>query len=397
MRDRLSNPFLPGAGAVPQVWIGRREFLDGHDVTRLARLRGIYTPGMVLIGPSGIGKSVLVNRLAARSAAEGDVVLDAVRVARRSDPVSQLAGAVRDAASQVAFGRRRGTFQELLDRVEVVAVKGVQFAVREGVGNPHLAVRDALVHLGTVLARENVGRPQPRALMLRLDELQNADDTQRSALLTAIGDLLERTTELDLPGQELSVHLPVLVYITGLPDLLNRATNVDTFRRRFDTRKLSLFVDSEVTSSLLGARLPDGVRFTDAAAARLAELVGGDPYLFQYVGQAAWNVGDGNQIEVGEVEEAGGLTYAERLRIVEAASEDVPPGEAEVLDALYAVAGDGDVARGTAVAARLGRTPPQIATAARRLEQRALIVRERGGWRVTHGLVRRLRETGDII
>ena len=74
-----------------------------------------------------------------------------------------------------------------------------------------------------------------------------------------------------------------------MPDLLNRATNVDTFRRRFDTRKLTLFVDQEVTSSLLGAQLPDRVRFTDEAAARLAELVSGDPYLCQYVGQAAWN------------------------------------------------------------------------------------------------------------
>lgn len=397
MRDRTNNPFLPGAGAVPQVWIGRREFLDGHDITRLARLRGTYTPGTVLIGPSGIGKSVLVNRFATRSGAEGDVVLGAVRVARRSDPVAQLAGEVRDAADQVASGQRRGALHELMDRVELIAVKGVRFAVRDGVGNPHLAVRDALVHLGQVLARENVSREQPRALLVRLDELQNADDTQRSALLTAIGDLLEHTVELDLPGGRLPVHLPVLVYLTGLPDLLNRATSVDTFRRRFDTRKLTLFIDREVTSSLLSARLPNGVRFTDEAAARLAELVGGDPYLFQYVGQAAWNAGGGAQVELADVEAADETTYAERLRIVEAASEDVPEGEAEILDALYAAAGEGDAARGTEVAARLGRTPPQIATAARRLEQRALILRERGGWRVTHRLVRRLRETGDIV
>lgn len=397
MRNRENNPFLPGAGAVPQVWIGRRAFLDGHDIARLARLRGTYTPGTVLIGPSGIGKSVLVNRFAVRSAADGDVVVDAVRVARRSDPVAQLAGAVKVAASHVASGRRHRTLHELMDRVDLVAVRGVQFAVKEGVGNPHLAVRDALVHFGEVLARENVGREQPRALLLRLDELQNADHTQRSALLTAIGDLLEYTVELDVPGGRVPVHLPVLVYVTGLPDLLNRATNVDTFRRRFDTRKLTLFTDAEVTTSLLGAGLPNGVTFTEDAAARLAELVGGDPYLFQYVGQAAWNAGDGPQVELADLEAADETTYAERLRIVEAASEDVPDGEAEVLDALYAVARDGDTARGTAVAAHLGRTPPQIATAARRLEQRALILRERGGWRVTHRLVRRLRETGDIV
>ena len=396
-RDRTNNPFLPGAGAVPEVWIGRREFLDDHDVARLTRLRGTYTSGTVLIGPSGIGKSVLVNRLAARSADDGDLVLDAVRVARRSDPLSQLAGAVRATADQVASGRRRGALSELFDRLELVAVKGAQFAAREGVSNPHLAVRDALVHLGEVLARENVRRKRPRALLVRLDELQNADDTQRSALLTAIGDLLEHTVELDVSGTTLSRHLPVLVYITGLPDLLNRATNVDTFRRRFATRKLTLFTDAEVSESLLTTQMPDGVTFTHDAAAGLAELVGGDPYLFQYVGRAAWDAGTGPTVGTDDIDAADTATYHERLRIIEAASEDVPDSEAEVLDALYAAAGGGDTARGVDVAQRLGKTLPQIATAARRLEQRALIVRERGGWRVTHQLIRRLRETGDVV
>lgn len=396
-RDASSNPFRPGAGAVPDVWIGRQELIDAHDVTRASRLHGIYTPGTVFIGPSGIGKSVLVNRFADRSSDAGDVILDAVRVAKRADPVAHLAGVVRAAADQVASGRRGGPLSDLLGRLEVIAVKGVQLAANGDDANPHLTVRDAMIHLGGVLARENATRERPRALLVRIDELQNADEAQRSVLITAIGDLLEHTLETErVPGTTVRRHLPVLVYVTGLPDLLNRATNVDTFRRRFSTKKLTLFDDAEIVETLVTVPLPDGVTFTHDAAKRMADLVGGDPYLFQYVGHAAWGAGDGPVIDVGDIDAADEDTYDERLRIIEAASEDVPEGEGAVLDALYAVAVDGDVARGIDVAARLGKSLPQIATSARRLEQRALLVRERRQWRVTHRLVRRLRETGDI-
>lgn len=393
-----TNPFRPGAGAVPDVWIGRQRLIDDHAMTRAARLDGRYTPGTVLIGPSGIGKSVLVNRFAEHDRDAGDVVLDPVRVAKRSDPVAQLAEAVRDAADLVASGKRAGAVGELLGRVEVIAVKGVQFAANANDANPHLTVRDAMVHLGEVLARENVSRKEPRAMLVRLDEVQNANDTQRSALLTAVGDLLERTVEIEpAPGTRIRVHLPVLVYVTGLPDLLNRATNVDTFRRRFATHKLTLFDDAEVIDTLATARLPLGVEFTADAAHRMAELVGGDPYLFQYVGQASWNAGVGDTVGVGDVDAADDATYTERLRVVEAASEDIPDAEVKVLDALYAVVGDDGTARPSDVADHLGLALPQIATAARRLEQRALIIRERRRWRVAHRLVRQLRETGDIV
>ncbi len=57
---------------------------------------------------------------------------------------------------------------------------------------------------------------------------------------------------MSLPRQ----HLPVLLYITGLPDPLNRAANVDTFRRRFDTVPLGVFTDAEVIDALLDTPPP---------------------------------------------------------------------------------------------------------------------------------------------
>ena len=395
-----NNPFRPGAGSVPEVWAGRAGLIPAHDHRRTARLRGEYTSGTVFIGPSGIGKSVLVNRFARHAADSNDVVLNAVRVAKRSDPIAQLAAEVEQATRRVAGAT--GIVDQLaalLDRVHLIGIKGVRFAVeRGGIANPHLEVRDALIALASTLASENHNRPRAqRALVIRLDELQNADNEQRSKLLSALGDVLEHTITLDAPGATMEHHLPVLLYVTGLPDLLNRSTNVDTFRRRFDTIALGMLTDSEVFEALQAPQLPDGVTFAPEAVSMLANIIGGDPYLFQLVGKHAWEAATGRTIDVAAIETADQVTYPQRLQTIEAASADIPGGEATVLDAIYKLVDARGRVRAADVAAHLTRDPPQIATAAQRLERRAAIRRERGLWRIEHRLLHRYRTTGDIV
>lgn len=403
-RSPDNNPFRPGAGAVPEVWVGRADLLPGYERERKDRIRGRYTSGTVFIGPSGIGKSVLVNRFARHADAEGDVVLEAVRVAKRSDPLAHLAGAVDKARERIAGdGNVADALEAILKRLKIISIKGVRFAIeQDGIANPHLVVRDSLIALGEILARENASRSPraQRAVVVRLDELQNADNQQRSALLSALGDVLEHEVELvarDGTSTAFNQRLPVLLYITGLPDLLNRATNVDTFPRRFDTVPLGVFTDAEVIDALHDTPLPGGVTFTRAAAEAMADIVAGDPFLFQLVGKHAWDASDGDEITVADVAHADGATYGERLRAIEAASADIPDAEAHVLEAIYALADEGLAVRGSEVAARLGKTAPQIATAAQRLERRAAIRRVKGSWRIEHRLLYRYRTTGDII
>ena len=403
-RSPDDNPFRPGAGAVPEVWVGRADLLPLYEQERKDRLRGRYTSGTVFIGPSGIGKSVLVNRFAQHAGNDGDVVLEAVRVAKRSDPVAHLAGAISNARDRIAGdGNLTDALESVLKRLRVVSVKGIAVAVEdEGIANPHLVVRDSLIGLGETLATENALRDggRQRALVVRVDELQNADNEQRSKLLSALGDVLEHEVEIDTndgTGSAYSQHLPVLLYVSGLPDLLNRATNVDTFRRRFDTIPLGVFTDAEVVDALLDTPLPNGVRFSRSAAEALAGVVAGDPFLFQLVGKHAWDASTGDEVSVDDVASADEATYGERLRSVEAAADDIPDGEAQVLRAIYELANEDLKVRGSQVAARLHKTPPQIATAAQRLERRAAIRRSKGAWRVEHRLLHRYLTTGDIL
>lgn len=398
-----NNPFRPGFGAVPDVWAGRDDALRGYATERHARIRGRYTRGLVFVGPSGIGKSVLVNRFAADSAALGDVVLAPVRIARRSDPLAQIAGVVTAARERIAGDGLADVIERGLKRLEVISVKGVELAAtQEGISNPHVVLTTALIEFGTILARENAGRAPEhrRALILRIDELQNADNTQRSAILAAVGDVLEHQVQIEVgdgAGALTTVHLPILVFLTGLPDLLNRATTVDTFRRRFQTQTLGMLADDDIADRLAQPLSETGVTFEPAAVEAVRQIVAGDPYLFQLVGQQAWNASDGPVITQADVARADRETYADRLRLVEAAVDDIPPGEMAVLRVVYELLDEQLTVAGADVAARLGKTQPQIAPAAQRLERRAVISRDWGRWRVENRLLHRYLTSGDIL
>lgn len=88
-----------------------------------------------------------------------------------------------------------------------------------------------------------------------------------------------------------------------------------------------MLTDGEVIEALATTPLPDQVTFTPAAAARFADIIGGDPYLFQLLGRHAWDAATTPTIDVAEVEAADERTYRQRLQTIEAASADIPEGE----------------------------------------------------------------------
>jgi len=82
---------------------------------------------------------------------------------------------------------------------------------------------------------------------------------------------------------------------------------------------------------------------------------------------------------------------------VESAISDIPEAELALLDAVYQLAENGLPVSGKTVAAEIGKSPAEIATAAQRLERRAAITREWGTWQIENRLLFRYRTTGDII
>ncbi|MEE8601318.1 hypothetical protein [Euzebya tangerina] len=87
---------------------------------------------------------------------------------------------------------------------------------------------------------------------MQIDEVQNLAGDALSHLLTILGDVLEATTDaVDVTGQPVTSHLPVLVQLFGLPSFPERAAAAAaTFSPRFATAYLEPFTDSEVQAVL---------------------------------------------------------------------------------------------------------------------------------------------------
>ena len=349
MRSALTNPFQAGSDVVPDVWAGRSEQMsDWRDVLRPRRHAGLYETGRTILGEPGSGKSSLVRRLAREAAEAGDWVTPQVRMPSGADPVKLVASAVLRLADKAGLrASARNRVAEILARVEQVAVSGLSVSVRGAEGpEPSTALFELLAELGRAAIEQGV------VVMIHLDEVQNiTDEAALSQLLIALGDALSHEEELTAPGGVLVTrHLPLAVYLTGLPDFedMAGARKGATFARRFRTVTLAALDDGDVLAALRpfvaqGWETADGqggvetVRMSPGAAKAIAALCCGEPFLFQLAGHRAWNAGTSPVITEDEVLAGWRGIEGEASSHVERVLNRLPPRERQFVAAMAAL------------------------------------------------------------
>ena len=388
IRTPLTSPFAPGSDHIPEIWAGRQaELADFSAVVAPRRLAGLYERGRVVLGEPGIGKSVLVNRIAAAAKAEGHWVAEAVRLAAGEDAVSHLAEALRALVlSQSSDARIGAAAAGLLGRIDELTLPVVGGGVKIGDRadrNRHRGVLRLLVELGRLAHAD-------RALVvLRLDEVQHLRGDELSKVLTVLGDALnEEVEERDPTGQVRRRKLPIAVYLSGLPEFSLRADKArTTFTRRFKLLDLEPLEDEDLREALLafeGAGYPvltdDGpacVTMERGAIDLVVHGCMGSPYLFQLIGDAAWSAGSGAVITRAEAQRG---TAAARREIRANAELRVAGLTAKQLAYLRAAASIDTPARTAgAVAAVLGATSESLGPTARALDERHRLIRRLAG------------------
>lgn len=385
MRSAESNPFAPGSDSVPSVWAGRAtQLADFADVVRVRRLAGAYERGRVIIGEPGIGKSVLAARIADEARQAGDVVLPTIRLPKGGDPIALLAAAVHDAITERSLGERvASTATGLLDRITAIRA-GVTLTLDGGpAGIPHVELGHALTLLGRIAKADN------RMLVIHLDEVQNITDAAAmSEMLVVIGDLLVQSVQVaDAAGNQHDHYLPVAVLLTGLWNFVDDATRAAgaTFARRFKPHYLGYLEDADIRTALspfatsgwpvLDERGPQTITMTSEALDLIVGQVLGDPFLFQLVGKAAWDAGDGPVITYEDVRSALHEVAVEMRHHAERALERLPQAERALFETLVSLPVDGRTL--TNAGRELGKSAAELGTASKRLELRSLIRRDR--------------------
>ena len=371
--DPILNPFAPGAGTTPPALAGRDELVQ-KMVVALGRIRlGRPAKSILMVGLRGVGKTVLLGRIAAHARSQGAQVLSIEAPEQRSLPAT-LAPELRQVLLRLSLGDRsrdlaQRALRGLAGFVKSLQLRYADIELRLDVEpEPGLADSGALEpDLAQLL--ELVGEAAKAAdssIVLLIDELQYVPEEQLAALITALHRAAQR-------------NLPVVLVGAGLPQLRGRTGRAKSYAERlFDYPTIGALPPEAARFAVEEPLRDNGVAIEPAALDQIVELTGGYPYFLQEWGKHAWDIAPHSPIRLVDVQHATVLAIAAldesffRVRL-----DRVTPAERTYLRAM-AELGPGPYRSGD-IAKRLGRPVTKVSQMRQDLIDKGMI------WAPKHG------------
>lgn len=297
--DPVTNPYAPGAGTQPPELAGRDEILEKTRIT-LARVRsGRAAKSFMLVGLRGVGKTVLLNRIADIADREGFIAHIVETPEGRSLP-ELLIPVLR----RILF--RLDTKEKVNEVVKrgLMVLRGFANALKVTVGDMELglsidAVRGVadsgdiesdLPDLFEAVAA--AAKARDTAIALIIDEVQYIPEQEFSALIMAMHRVSQR-------------QLPLVIIGAGLPQLVGLAGRSKSYAERlFDYPQVGPLSLKDGRAALVEPARREAVDFEPLAVERALQLTRGYPYFIQEWGYHAWNVAGSTPITVADVDRA---------------------------------------------------------------------------------------------
>jgi AAA ATPase domain len=352
--DAISNPYSPGAGLRPPLLAGRQSEVDAFDAVLRRGELGRVSQGIMLTGLRGVGKTVLLNEMAARAEESRWITVQLeVRPGGATAALSSLASALN-----MAIRRQQGPKLSEIARRALSSITGFSITV-----DPSGTLSGSI--------EGSVDADALRSGDLETDFASLAVDVGQAALEAGIGAaiFIDELQELDKPSMAslaAAVHLagqrsvPFIVVGAGLPNLPGKLAEAKSYAERlFDYRQLGKLPGSTAAQALAGPGSDAGVTWLDEALAATINAADGYPYFLQEFGAATWNVSAGpiiterdaaNGILLGQAKLDGGF-FQSRWHRATASEQTYLRAMAE---------DDGEDSRTPVVAARLGRTMSNV-------------------------------------
>lgn len=291
--DPRDNPFAPGAGTQPPELAGRSGIITDAGVA-IARAKRGLGKSMLLLGLRGVGKTVLLNKLAEVAHTEGclPVVLEAPEdqslAAMLLPPLRSALFTLSKSEKARDLAKRGIAVLRSFAGAFKVKVGEVEFGMKPDAGTADSGnlEYDLPALLETVAL---AAKADGRALVLFIDEVQYLTSPDLRALIVATHKL----------GQK---ALPFLLIGAGLPQLAGLAGDAKSYAERlFDYPAVGPLL-SPAARDAISAPLKRASQSIDGKALEhIIKQTHGYPYFLQEWGYQAWNAAAGSPITLADV------------------------------------------------------------------------------------------------
>lgn len=304
--DPRRNPYAPGAGTPPPELAGRDEIMERASIALHRIAHGRAARSLIFYGLRGVGKTVLLHRIATQAEAdemtavfiespEGrslpSVLGPALRTAliRMSRKEAAKAALKRAGAALASFVKAaKVKYQDIELSIDLDAEVGLADS-----GDLEADLTELLVCLGESAAT------QQTALVLIIDELQYVPEEQLAALITA----LHRASQK---------QLPITLVAAGLPQLLGQMGRAKSYAERlFEFVPIGALDPESARRALCVPAEQEGAGFTDDAIDEIITRTEGYPYFLQEWGKHAWAEADAAPIDLEDATRATEVALAE--------------------------------------------------------------------------------------
>jgi type II secretory pathway predicted ATPase ExeA len=358
--DPVANPYAPGAGTPPPALVGRDEVIDDADVA-LRRWRSARASQHLLVtGLRGVGKTVLLAKLAAVAEHVGYRVIR-VEAVGGDDTIRSLLRQARRIVEQFDGGARVGRALRSIESVSLT-VAGTGVAVERQAARPDReALADVVTDVAAVAAEQDCG------VMVALDEAQMLDRHDLRRLLAGVHRC----------GQD---GLPLYCLLAGLPNLVGDVAKAATYAERmFTVADLGPLTPDQVVQAIVGPAEELGVSWSKQATEKVVDHSDGFPFFVQTWAYHTWNAATDEPISPADVDRAApNATHALDSSFFVARIARIPASEVAYVQALASL-GPGPHRSGE-VATADAKTTPQVAAFRDRLIAEGVIYAPRYGW-----------------
>lgn len=302
--DPVRNPFAPGAGSPPPELAGRKEILELARTAVLRTDQEKPTQSIILVGLRGVGKTVLLNRIAEIAEKENFYAISIEAHEGKSLPELLVPGLrsvlhklslIENAADTARRGIRvlKGFLAGMSIKIQEIEV-GVD--AESGTADTGDIEAD-LPELMLVVAM--AAKSAKRRVIILIDELQYLSEKEFSALIMSVHKINQK-------------NLPLLVVGAGLPQIHGLAGASKSYAERlFKYPPVGELEEADAVAAIANPAKNEGVNFTKKAVKRILLVTQRYPYFLQQWAYEAWNVASKASISDGDVEKATDAAIAE--------------------------------------------------------------------------------------